>query len=571
MFGHTGRVGRFFVLTCLSGTGVAFADLPNLASPLHATGLHAGGIGVELAVDGTALESLRALDAARLVDFPLNGQSVSIDVRRVEPFAADARIVVMTDAGEVVVPVPDLLVVSGSVVGHEGSTAILSFAPSGVNGLIDLDNRQFVISSGPSLDGSSAVEIELTAASAAALNLQSHGCGIDALMAQAPGRLAQRPAGGETRGSPPCRLATIAIETDEEYLAHFGGSVSAASAYAGTLIGGVSEIYARDFNAHLQIGFLRIWQTTDPWTTDDAIDQIFQFQDYWNANMTGVFRHAAHFLSPRTMSSAGGVAYLPGLCQTDYDYGLSAYLNGFFPYPIVHNDSQNWDLMVAAHELGHNFGAPHTHDMTPPVDGCAFGDCSVVPNGTIMSYCHTCAGGMANIRMEFHPRTLSEGILPYLATDAPCNIELQAVNITQQPAGATACPGSPVSLSVTATGGGTLSYQWQRNGGDIAGATSATYSIASYVPATDGGTYSVHVSNACGEVVSNGAVLGTCTSPLNDIDANCTVDIGDLAILLSNFGMASGATYADGDLNGDGGVDLTDLATMLSSFGSTGC
>ena len=39
-----------------------------------------------------------------------------------------AQIVLMTDAGEVAVPPPELLIVAGSLVGHSGSTAILSFA-----------------------------------------------------------------------------------------------------------------------------------------------------------------------------------------------------------------------------------------------------------------------------------------------------------------------------------------------------------------------------------------------------------------------------------------------------------
>jgi len=136
--------------------------------------------------------------------------------------------------------------------------------------------------------------------------------------------------------------------------------------------------------------------------------------------MTGEVRSAAHFLSGRALG--GGVAYVEALCYPEYDYGLSANLSGFFPYPVENNNAQNWDLMVMAHELGHNFGAPHTHDMSPPVDGCAFGDCSVVPNGTIMSYCHLCDGGLANVRMELHTRTVYETIIPFLDVLAECDL-----------------------------------------------------------------------------------------------------------------------------------------------------
>jgi len=43
--------------------------------------------------------------------------------------------------------------------------------------------------------------------------------------------------------------------------------------------------------------------------------------------------------------------------------------------------------------------------------------------------------------------------------------------------------------------------------------------------------------------------------------------LGDLAILLANFGTPSGTIYGDLDLDGD--VDLSDLAILLARFGST--
>lgn len=53
-----------------------------------------------------------------------------------------------------------------------------------------------------------------------------------------------------------------------------------------------------------------------------------------------------------------------------------------------------------------------------------------------------------------------------------------------------------------------------------------------------------------------------------DIDGDRDVDLGDLARLLSSYGMTSGAVYGDGDLDADGDVDLSDLAGLLSAYGT---
>ena len=84
--------------------------------------------------------------------------------------------------------------------------------------------------------------------------------------------------------------------------------------------------------------------------------------------------------------------------------------------------------------------------------------------------------------------------------------------ITQQPASATVAIGDTARFTVAATGG-SLSYQWQKDGADlsdgngIAGATSATLEIAD-VQAGDAGGYRCVVFNGHGSVSSNTAMLG---------------------------------------------------------------
>ena len=54
-----------------------------------------------------------------------------------------------------------------------------------------------------------------------------------------------------------------------------------------------------------------------------------------------------------------------------------------------------------------------------------------------------------------------------------------------------------------------------------------------------------------------------------DLDADGEIGLGDLAVLLGNYGMTTGGVYSLGDLDRDGDVDLTDLAALLGDYGAT--
>jgi hypothetical protein len=215
------------------------------------------------------------------------------------------------------------------------------------------------------------------------------------------------PAAGAVGVDFTCRLAQVAIETDWEYTGNlFGGSVEASANYTAILVGAVSDVYRRDLNLGLQVSYLRLWDDpSDPWDGADAGAQLTQFRSHWNGQMQGVSRDAAHFFSGRGLG--GGVAWLNAVCGP-WAYAVSANLGGSFPTPVQHNHGGNWDLMVVAHEWGHNFGADHTHALSPAPDLCGQSNCAGASMGTIMSYCHLCPGGMANMRMEFHPQSQAQ-------------------------------------------------------------------------------------------------------------------------------------------------------------------
>eukprot|EP00494_Astrolonche_serrata_P002759 UN02765 len=124
--------------------------------------------------------------------------------------------------------------------------------------------------------------------------------------------------------------------------------------------------------------------------------------------------HLVHCMSTRSLG--GGIAYIGGLYDQRYRFGISGNLKGNFDL---------WDIVVVGHELGHNFGSHHTHEYSPPIDSCGI-KCPSKPSGTIMSYCHICSGGMKNVEAKFDSAvkekisTVYGSFGYYLDTVVPC-------------------------------------------------------------------------------------------------------------------------------------------------------
>ena len=86
-------------------------------------------------------------------------------------------------------------------------------------------------------------------------------------------------------------------------------------------------------------------------------------------------------------------------------------------------------------------------------------------------------------------------------------------SITTQPASTTVTAPNAATFSVVATGDGPLTYQWKRNGGNIIGATSATYVRTPTALAENGSTITVVVTNGAGSVTSTAAILTVNPAP----------------------------------------------------------
>lgn len=216
----------------------------------------------------------------------------------------------------------------------------------------------------------------------------------------------------------------VAVETDYQLFQVFG-DLNAEMTYVTTLLSWVSYRYEEQIAVVLTFPYLQFYTTpNDPWVTQEqgggAGGLLGEFQAAWQYNLPAGAK-LAHFLSGANLG--GGVAWLPGLCNQPWNFSVAGNIYGGVTFPPTVNPG-NWDYMVSAHELGHNFGAPHTHDYCPPADQCAppgyFGGCQTqqacTSQGTIMSYCHLCGGGMLNITNYFHPLSVTDMRNRVLAT-----------------------------------------------------------------------------------------------------------------------------------------------------------
>ena len=80
---------------------------------------------------------------------------------------------------------------------------------------------------------------------------------------------------------------------------------------------------------------------------------------------------------------------------------------------------------------------------------------------------------------------------------------LSDVAISTQPAAQSVVVAQTASFSVTAGGTEPFTYQWKKNGSDIAGATSSTYTTPATVIGDNGAVFSVEVRNSLGPAVTS--------------------------------------------------------------------
>lgn len=238
----------------------------------------------------------------------------------------------------------------------------------------------------------------------------------------------------------------VATEADYEYVQHWGGA-AAANREIRAILNQVEGVYETELKLKLEIVYQHAWtRRDDPYTATDGSDLLNQFREYWNDNFYAEGYDLAHLWTDRdTLTRVdedgeefdiGGTAWRGVVCRLyregSTSYGIS---KGYTETP--------YKFILAAHEIGHNFGAVHPDEEEPPVASC---------DGTIMQGKVT-----PGDRLTFCQFSRNE-IRHHVSTYNSC-LEAESDTITLNP---------PSNLAATALSPYRIRLTWRNTNGDNA-------------------------------------------------------------------------------------------------------
>jgi len=329
---------------------------------------------------------------------------------------------------------------------------------------------------------------------------------------------------------------------------------------------------------------------SQPFTSTSPSTLLDQVKSYRSGSSVQQAAGLTHLMTGRDMDGQTvGIAYIGSVCNRSYGSSLSEA-----------RVSVTFDALVAAHEVGHTFGAPH--------DGETGGACaSTSASDYLMASRISGSSTLSNCSMDQMVSTITNATcltpvdLPDIAISAPGTARIvlnqpTSVTVTVRSIGTAAVTGA--SLTVTPAAGVNV-VSGSLNGGSCALSGGKLNCSLGDMPANDSrdvqlvftGTASGNTSAVLqlaaandGLATNNKATLALTSAPGADLSVKATADAGSVTVgqsttvrlALSNLGLGS---VTDGKLTGTlpagivvqsvsgGGVSCTVVGTALSCSG----
>lgn len=309
------------------------------------------------------------------------GRRVELAVRRLKIADEHTRFRVATACGRGLLAYdPQRIAMwTGRVTGSAGSFVFLAALDAGLYGTIELGpgrGRYAVVPAAGGHDDGRLRGLVVPQRGGSAAVPPVPFCGAGAARAE-PLPAAGGAPEGPTAGPPAVWQIDLCVTTDFLFFQLFDDELRAAD-YIVLLYGQISAVFLRDVGAVLRLSDVAIQAdpNTPPPDPNGPCD-------------------TSEFLSGDRFRRLGGFASLR-MCPGNAN---CFYINGILSDPSVPS-AFHYDFAVAAHELGHTAGAPHTHEIG--VDDCDRPR-RRSRRGTIMSYCsQTRSGGELLTDLRFH-------------------------------------------------------------------------------------------------------------------------------------------------------------------------
>jgi len=249
--------------------------------------------------------------------------------------------------------------------GRGGDFARVSLEPSGrVSGLLRVDGVLYDLAADTAA-GDLVLQVNEVDPEELAAVLGSCGTAVDeALAGVVVAADAEADAAGEAEGAPASAAAgalrevELGTEADRFFVDQTGG-VAEANARIVSIVNALNGIYEFDLGLTHRIVFQRAWNGSDPYTSTNSDTLLSQFRSNFLANVATPTDDAQLFSGRDFDGNVVGRAFVSAACS-NYRFGVN----------MFYQQSDSLTRLIAAHEMGHNFGADHTTQgiMAPAIN-----------------------------------------------------------------------------------------------------------------------------------------------------------------------------------------------------------